>query len=164
MRLVRLLPRRRSPHSALSGPSSGGGRPASYGAEGTSKRLRNEKGSLCYIPGSMLVRAFQGKRPRFGERVFVAENATIVGDVDVGDDCSIWYGTVIRGDVESIRLGARSNIQDNCTLHVTRKTWPIVVDEEVTFGHGVIAHGCTIRRGSLVGMGSRVLDGAVIGE
>jgi carbonic anhydrase/acetyltransferase-like protein (isoleucine patch superfamily) len=112
----------------------------------------------------MIVRAYEGKEPRFGSRVFVAENATIVGDVELGDDCSIWYGAVVRGDVHSIRVGARTNIQDNCTLHVTQGTHPVQIAEEVTIGHGVVAHGCTIERRALIGMGSRVLDGAVIGE
>jgi len=112
----------------------------------------------------MLVRPFDGKSPRLGARVFVAENATLIGDVELGDDSSIWFGTVLRGDVHRIRVGARTNIQDNCTLHVTNGTWPVEIADEVTIGHGVIAHGCTIGRAALIGMGSRVLDGAVIGE
>ncbi|MGA7613757.1 MAG: gamma carbonic anhydrase family protein [Thermoanaerobaculia bacterium] len=112
----------------------------------------------------MLIRPFRGRHPKIGERVFVAENATIIGDVELGDDCSVWYGTVIRGDVHRIRIGARTNIQDNCTLHVTAGTHPIAFEEEVTLGHGVIAHGCTVKRGALLGIGSRVLDGAVVGE
>ena len=110
------------------------------------------------------LRPYDGNSPRLGARVFVAENATLIGDVDLGDDCSIWYGAVLRGDVHSIRIGARTNIQDNCVLHVTNGTHPIEIAEEVTIGHGVIAHGCTIERGALIGMGSRVLDGAVVGE
>jgi carbonic anhydrase/acetyltransferase-like protein (isoleucine patch superfamily) len=112
----------------------------------------------------MISRAYDGHSPRLGQRVFVAENATIVGDVEIGDDASIWYGAVLRGDVHSIRIGARTNIQDNCVLHVTNGTHPIDIAEEVTIGHGVIAHGCTIERGALIGMGSRVLDGAHVGE
>jgi carbonic anhydrase/acetyltransferase-like protein (isoleucine patch superfamily) len=112
----------------------------------------------------MLVREYEGKSPRLGARIFVAENATLVGDVVIGDDCSIWYGAVLRGDVHSIRIGAGTNIQDNCVLHVTNGTHPIDIAEEVTIGHGVIAHGCTIGRAALIGMGSRVLDGARIGE
>jgi carbonic anhydrase/acetyltransferase-like protein (isoleucine patch superfamily) len=112
----------------------------------------------------MLVRPFDGKSPRLGARVFVAENATLIGDVELGDDSSIWFGTVLRGDVHRIRIGARTNIQDNCTLHVTNGTWPVEIADDVTIGHGVIAHGCTIGRAALIGMGSRVLDGAVIGE
>jgi len=112
----------------------------------------------------MISRPYDGHSPRIGERVFVAENATLIGDVTLGDDCSIWYGAVLRGDVHSIRIGARTNIQDNCVLHVTNGTYPITIAEEVTIGHGVIAHGCTIARGALIGMGSRVLDGANVGE
>lgn len=112
----------------------------------------------------MLLRDYDGKRPRLGARIFLAENATLIGDVVLGDDCSIWYGTVLRGDVHAIRVGARTNIQDNCVVHVTNDRWPVHIAEEVTIGHGVIAHGCTIERGALIGMGSRVLDGAVVGE
>jgi gamma-carbonic anhydrase len=112
----------------------------------------------------MISRAYEGHSPRIGDRVFVAENATLIGDVTLGDHCSIWYGAVLRGDVHAIRIGARTNIQDNCVLHVTNGTHPIQIAEEVTIGHGVIAHGCTIARGALIGMGSRVLDGATIGE
>src|SRR5439155_20867408 len=112
----------------------------------------------------MIVRSYQGKEPRRGRRVVVADNAAIMGDVAIGDDCSIWYSATVRGDVHRIRIGARTNIQDNCTLHVTHVTWPLEIAEEVTIGHGVVAHGCTIERRALIGMGSRVLDGAVIGE
>jgi len=112
----------------------------------------------------MLLRSYDGKSPQLGQRVFAAENATLIGDVVLGDDCSIWYGAVLRGDVNTIRIGPRTNIQDNCVLHVTNGTHPIDIAEEVTIGHGVIAHGCTISRGALIGMGSRVLDGARIGE
>ncbi|MEK6372400.1 MAG: gamma carbonic anhydrase family protein [Acidobacteriota bacterium] len=112
----------------------------------------------------MTVRPFQKSQPRLGERVFVAENATVIGDVALGDDASVWFGAVIRGDVHRIHIGARTNIQDNCTLHVTTGTHAVSIGDEVTMGHGVIAHGCTIERGALIGMGSRVLDGAVVGE
>jgi carbonic anhydrase/acetyltransferase-like protein (isoleucine patch superfamily) len=111
-----------------------------------------------------LILPYNNKHPRIGERVFIAPNATIIGDVEIGDDASVWFGTVIRGDVFHIRIGARTNIQDNCILHVTQGTWPTILEEEVTIGHGVIAHGCTIRRGCLIGMGSTILDGAEIGE
>ena len=112
----------------------------------------------------MIVRGYEGKQPKIGERVFIADTAAVIGDVDLGDDCSIWYSAVVRGDVNSIRIGARTNIQDNCTLHVTVRTHPVSIAEEVTIGHGVVAHGCTIERRALIGMGSRVLDGAVLGE
>ncbi len=112
----------------------------------------------------MILRAYKGTSPRIGERVFVAENAVLIGDVELGDDSSIWYGTVLRADVFPIRIGARTNIQDQCSLHVTNGKWPIVIEEEVTLGHGVIAHGCTIRKGCLIGMGAIILDGADIGS
>jgi len=116
------------------------------------------------LPRLMIVRAYEGKKPRLGDRVFVAENAALIGDVEVGNDCSIWYGTTVRGDVNFIRIGSRTNVQDNCTIHVNHDRWSTVIAEEVTIGHGAIVHGCTIKRGALIGMGSRVLDGAVIGE
>ena len=112
----------------------------------------------------MTLRPFQNTQPRLGARVFVADNAAVIGDVVLGDDASVWFGAVIRGDVFHIRIGARTNIQDNCTLHVTTGTHAVTIGDEVTMGHGVIAHGCTIERGALIGMGSRVLDGAVVGE
>ena len=112
----------------------------------------------------MLLRAYRGKSPVIGSRVFIAETAAVIGDVTIGDDASIWYGTVLRGDVNRIEIGARTNVQDNCTLHVTGGTWPTILEEEVTLGHGVIAHGCIVKRGSLLGMGCRLLDGVVIGE
>ncbi len=112
----------------------------------------------------MIIRAFDGKKPRIGERVFIAENAALIGDVEIGNDCSIWFSTTVRGDVNAIHIGARTNVQDNCTIHVTHRDWPTVIAEDVTIGHGAIVHGCTVHRGALIGMGSRVLDGAVVGE
>jgi carbonic anhydrase/acetyltransferase-like protein (isoleucine patch superfamily) len=116
--------------------------------------------AIVLISAGMIVRAYEGKQPRFGDRIFIAENAAVIGDVELGDDCSIWYSAVIRGDVHSIRIGPRTNIQDNCTLG----THPVKIAEEVTIGHGAVVHGCTIERRALIGMGSRVLDGAIIGE
>ena len=112
----------------------------------------------------MILLPFAGKEPRLGARVFVAQNAAIIGDVEIGDDVSVWFGSVIRGDVHRIRIGARTNVQDNCTFHVTTGTWPVSLAEEVTVGHSAVVHGCTVERGALIGMGSRVLDGAVVGE
>jgi len=112
----------------------------------------------------MIIRSYDGKEPRFGQRVFVAENAAVIGNVELGDDVSIWFATTVRGDVNAIRIGARTNVQDNCTIHVTHNDWATLIGEDVTIGHGAIVHGCTVQRGALIGMGSRVLDGAVIGE
>jgi carbonic anhydrase/acetyltransferase-like protein (isoleucine patch superfamily) len=109
------------------------------------------------------VRAYGGKTPRVDESAFVADGATIVGDVELGPGASVWYGCVVRGDVHSIRIGARSNIQDLTVIHVTGGTHPTVIGEDVTVGHRVVLHGCTVHDRSLVGIGSIVLDGAEIG-
>lgn len=101
--------------------------------------------------------------PRFGRDVFVADTARVTGDVVLGDGCSVWYGAVLRGDVNVIRVGARSNVQDNATLHGTRGTGPVHVGEDVTIGHNAVVHACTVEDGCLVGMGAVLLDGAVIG-
>ncbi|MDX1583315.1 MAG: gamma carbonic anhydrase family protein, partial [Thermoanaerobaculia bacterium] len=79
-------------------------------------------------------------------------------------DSSLWYGTVVRGDVHYIRIGERTNIQDNCVVHVTNEVWPTIIGDDVSIGHGVIAHGCTISNGCLIGMGARLLDGVTVGE
>jgi gamma-carbonic anhydrase len=112
----------------------------------------------------MIVRGYEGKTPRLGGRVFVAENAALIGDVELGDDVSIWYGTVIRGDVNFIRIGARTNIQDNSVIHVEHIDGPTIIAEEVTVGHAAVVHGCKVHRGALIGMGAHVLSHAVVGE
>lgn len=111
-----------------------------------------------------LIREYAGKKPRLGERVYLAETAAIIGDVVLGDDVSVWYNSVVRGDCHSIRVGARSNIQDNCAIHVTQGKYATVLEEEVTLGHGAIVHGAVIRRGALIGIRATVLDGAEVGE
>lgn len=112
----------------------------------------------------MITRRYGGKSPRLGQRVFVAENATLIGEVELADDVSIWFGAVLRGDIHFIRVGARTNIQDNCVLHVEQGTGPAILGEEVTVGHAAVVHGCTVERGALIGIGAKVLSGAVIGE
>jgi carbonic anhydrase/acetyltransferase-like protein (isoleucine patch superfamily) len=112
----------------------------------------------------MRIRPFGGSRPRFGARVYVASTAVLVGDVELGDDVNVWYGAVLRADLQSIRIGARSNIQDNVTVHVDSPDAPTVVGEDVTIGHAAILHGCRVERGALIGMQSTVLNGAVVGE
>ncbi len=111
----------------------------------------------------MKVRSFSGKSPRVGQRVFVASTAAIVGDVDLGDDTSVWYGAVLRADLHEIRIGARSNIQDNAVVHVDEFDFPTLVGEDVTVGHAALLHGCRVERGALVGMHATVLNGAVVG-
>jgi carbonic anhydrase/acetyltransferase-like protein (isoleucine patch superfamily) len=111
-----------------------------------------------------LIKEYGGKTPRLGERVYLAETAAVIGDVVLGDDVSVWYNSVLRGDCHSIRVGARSNIQDNCAIHVTQDRYPTVLEEEVTLGHGAIVHGAIVRRGALIGIRATVLDGAEVGE
>ncbi|HYK42187.1 MAG TPA: gamma carbonic anhydrase family protein [Thermoanaerobaculia bacterium] len=105
-----------------------------------------------------------GVRPRIGQRVYLAQSAAVIGDVHLGDDVSIWYNSVVRGDCNSIRIGDRSNVQDNCAIHVTQAKYPTVLEEEVTLGHGAIVHGAIVRRGALIGIRATVLDGADVGE
>ncbi|NLA99516.1 MAG: gamma carbonic anhydrase family protein [Methanomicrobiales archaeon] len=98
-----------------------------------------------------------------GNRVFIAENATVIGDVTLADDASVWFGAVARGDRDTITVGEGSNIQDNAVVHTT-PGFPVAIGAEVSVGHGAILHGCTIRDRVLVGMGAVVLNGAVVGE
>ena len=110
-----------------------------------------------------MIRSYRGQKPRLGARVFVDASAQVIGDVELGEDASVWMNTVIRGDVNAIRLGARTNVQDSCVLHVTSAD-PTVLGEEVTVGHSVTLHGCRIERRCLIGIGAIVLNGAVVGE
>lgn len=111
-----------------------------------------------------MIRPFRGKTPKLGEGVFVAPSADVIGDVAIGARSSIWYGTVVRGDVEAIRIGAETSIQDNSVIHVDSSGYSTLVGDRVTVGHAVVLHGCKIGSGSLIGMGSVVLNGAEIGE
>jgi len=97
-----------------------------------------------------------------GERVWVAPGAIVVGDIEIGDDVSFWFGSVARGDVNSMRIGARTNVQDATVLHVTHERFPLSIGEGVVIGHSAMLHGCTVEDGALIGIGARVLDGAVI--
>jgi carbonic anhydrase/acetyltransferase-like protein (isoleucine patch superfamily) len=110
------------------------------------------------------IAAFHGHSPRIHASAFVAPTATVVGDVVLGEESSVWYGAVLRGDVGAIRIGRRSNIQDGCVLHVTGGGAPLEVGSEVTVGHRSVLHGATIEDRCLIGMGSVLLDGCVIGE
>lgn len=116
----------------------------------------------------MAIRSFQGQQPRLGQRVFIDPSAVVLGDVELGDDCSVWPCTVIRADMHSIRIGARSSVQDGSVLHITHagpfnpEGFALSIGEEVTIGHKVLLHGCTLGNRILVGMGSIVMDGAVI--
>ena len=111
-----------------------------------------------------LVRSFAGKSPRLHESAFLVDGAVVVGDVEIGAGSSVWFGAVVRGDVNFVRIGARTNVQDHSVLHVTSGTHPTVVGDEVTLGHRVTLHGCTVKDRCLVGIGAIVMDGAVVGE
>ncbi len=101
--------------------------------------------------------------PRIGDEVLIAQQAIVIGDVEIGARSSIWYGAVVRGDVHYIRIGEGTNIQDNSVIHVTTGVNPTIVGSNVTVGHKVILHGCTIEDGALIGMGAIVMDRAVVG-
>lgn len=111
-----------------------------------------------------VIRTFQGIKPTVPDSCFIEDTAIVIGDVVMGEDCSVWFNAVIRGDVNHIRIGNRTNVQDLCMLHVTHDTHPLIIGNEVTIGHSVVLHGCTIKDRVLVGMGAIVMDGAVIGE
>ena len=118
-----------------------------------------------------MLHKFKGIMPALGEGTWVAPSADVVGEVECGKDCSIWFGCVVRGDVHYIRIGERVNIQDLSMIHVThykngdRSTGnPTIIGDDVTIGHRVMLHGCTIEKACLIGMSATILDGAVIGE
>lgn len=111
-----------------------------------------------------MIKPFQNKTPIIHKTAFIAENAVIIGDVEISESASVWYNCVLRGDVNFIRIGARANIQDGTIIHVSRNDFPTVVEEEVTVGHSVTLHGCYVEKGSLIGIGATVLDGARIGK
>jgi len=111
-----------------------------------------------------LVRSVRGHTPQFGADCFLAETAVVIGDTLMGDGCSVWYNAVVRGDVNSIRIGHRVNIQDGAVLHCTFERAALTIGTDVSIGHNAIVHGCTIHDKVLIGMGAIVMDHAVIGE
>lgn len=111
-----------------------------------------------------LIRSVRGFTPRFGEDCFLAETAVVIGDTVMGDQCSVWYNAVVRGDVNAIRIGHRVNIQDGAVLHCTYEKCGLTIGNDVSIGHNAIVHGCTIHDKVLIGMGAIVMDQAVIGE
>ncbi|MFR9165323.1 MAG: gamma carbonic anhydrase family protein [Dysgonomonas sp.] len=111
-----------------------------------------------------LIKEVRGFTPRIGKNVFLADNATIIGDVIMGDDCSVWFNAVLRGDVNSIRIGNRVNIQDGTVLHTLYQKSVVEIGDDVSIGHNVVVHGAKVENGALIGMGAVVLDHAVIGE
>ena len=111
-----------------------------------------------------MIRSFQGKAPRIHPDALILAHTVIAGDVVIGAESSVWFHATIRGDVGAVRIGVRSNVQDNCVLHESTGRTPLVIGDEVTVGHGAILHGCQLKNRCLVGMGATVLDGAVVGE
>ncbi|MDW8293930.1 MAG: gamma carbonic anhydrase family protein [Aquificaceae bacterium] len=109
-----------------------------------------------------LLLSYRNKNPLIHPSVFLAENAVVIGDVEIGEDSSLWYGVVVRGDVNYIRIGRGTNIQDNSVVHVTHDTHPTIIGDYVTVGHRVVLHGCKIGNRVLVGMGAVVMDGVEI--
>lgn len=109
-----------------------------------------------------LIRPVKGISPKFGKNCFFAENATIVGDVVMGNNCSVWFNTVVRGDVHYIKIGNNVNIQDGAIIHCTYQTAPVNIGNNVSIAHNAIVHGCTIEDNVLIGMGAIIMDGAVV--
>jgi carbonic anhydrase/acetyltransferase-like protein (isoleucine patch superfamily) len=112
----------------------------------------------------MALYELNGTAPRLGRDVYVAESGVVIGDVELGDEASIWFGAVLRGDYRPIRVGPRTNVQDNAVLHITQTRDPTVVGADVTIGHAAIVHACTVGDRCLIGIGAIVLDGANVGE
>jgi len=110
----------------------------------------------------MIIKELNGKKPQFGTDCFIAENAVIVGDVVMGNHCSVWYSAVIRGDVHYIKIGNKVNIQDGAVIHATYKKHPTTIGNNVSIAHNAIVHGCTIKDNVLIGMGAIVMDNCVV--
>ncbi len=110
----------------------------------------------------MIIRELKGVTPQFGEDCFIAENAAIIGDVVLGDQCSVWYSAVLRGDVHYIKIGNKVNVQDGAVIHGTYQKFATNIGNNVTIAHNAVIHGCTIKDNVLIGMGAVVMDGAVV--
>ena len=110
----------------------------------------------------MLIKTVRGFTPQWGSDCFVAENATLIGDLIIGDQCSVWYQAVIRGDVNAIRIGNRVNIQDGAVIHATYEKAGTTIGDDVSIGHNAIVHGCTLKDSVLVGMGSIIMDNCIV--
>ena len=111
-----------------------------------------------------LIKSYRGLAPKWGRDCYFSENATIVGDVTMGNECSVWFGAVVRGDVAPITIGNCTNVQDGSCVHVTHETGPTHIGNYVTIGHNVTVHACTIHDNALIGMGATLLDGCEIGK
>lgn len=110
-----------------------------------------------------MIMTYNGKTPKIGKNVYIAPTATVIGDVTIADNASIWFNAVIRGDNDAIFIGENTNIQDNCTVHVDRGD-PVHIGPDVTVGHNAVVHGCTVEKGALIGINAVILNNAVVGE
>lgn len=111
-----------------------------------------------------MIKPFQNNSPNIHPSVFIAEDAVVIGSVEIGEGSSVWFGSILRGDVNYIRIGERTNIQDASVIHVSSKTHPTVLEDEITVGHRVTLHGCHVESNCLIGIGAIILDGARIGK
>lgn len=111
-----------------------------------------------------IIKPFNGKAPHWGKDCYFSENAAIIGDCTLGDDCSVWFNAVLRADINAIRLGDRCNVQDGACIHVAHGNGAVTIGNDVSIGHNATVHACTIHDGALIGMGAVVLDGAVVGQ
>lgn len=111
-----------------------------------------------------MIKPFKNIAPTIHETAFIADDVIVIGDVEIGEDASVWFGSIIRGDVNFIRIGARTNIQDMTMIHVSSKTHSTVLEEEITVGHNVTLHGCHVESGCLIGIGAILLDGVRVGR
>jgi len=111
-----------------------------------------------------LIKSFLDKKPKIGKNVYISETAVVIGNVILENDVNIWFGSIVRGDMHYIKIGAKTNIQDNSVIHVTTGVSPTNIGSGVTIGHGAFIHGCTINDNCMIGMGATILDDAIIGE
>ena len=111
-----------------------------------------------------MIKSFQNLHPKIHESAYITDDAIVIGDVEIGAESSVWFGSILRGDVNHIRIGERTNVQDGTIIHVSSKTHPTVLEDEVTLGHRVTLHGCHIETGCLIGIGSIILDGVRVGK
>ena len=118
----------------------------------------------CVTIQKIMIRPFRGVHPQIHPTAYVDPSAQVIGDVHLGEEASIWCNCTVRGDIHHIRIGDRANLQDNCVMHVQNGTHPTILEEEVTVGHSVTLHGCHVERGSLIGIGSILLDDVRVGE
>jgi gamma-carbonic anhydrase len=111
-----------------------------------------------------MIKPFQDKEPKIHESAFITDDAIVIGDVEIGEESSVWFGSIVRGDVNYIRIGDRTNIQDACVIHVSSRDHPTILESQITVGHRVTLHGCYVESGCLIGIGSILLDGSRIGR